>query len=214
VGSLGKDILLPENYVNPLTPIAVETMGYIGGALSIIMMLSAMVLISNTAILGSSRALYSLARNYQVPIQLAKLNKHGSPFRAAVATLLFDFFLLLVGIQYGGALPIWILSASTVGYLFINGLTQVAFYLSRKDIPYDDPRRRWRAPKFWTTVMLFWAAMNLGFYQVGLYHVMGGGLSVLLGYLIMLSFVPLYLWGRKQMRDAGITAIDLKPIEM
>lgn len=106
VGTLGPDIVLEENIVNPLTPLAVGTLGKIGGPIAIITMLSAMVLMSNTALLGSSRAMYSFARNYHLPIQLAKLNKHGIPFRAAIVTAIFDYHLILVGVKYGGGLPI------------------------------------------------------------------------------------------------------------
>jgi len=214
IGSLGADILSEENYVNPLTPIAIHSFGQIGGLISIVMMLSALILISNTALLGSSRALYSLARNYQVPVQLSKLNKHNSPFRSAVVTYLFNFTLLLVGISYGGALPIWILSASAVGYLFINGLVNIAFVLSRKDIPYDDPRRTWKAPRFWVYIAAFWGIVNLTVYQVGLAYVMGEALGVVLGYLVMLLFIGLYYWGRHQMKKSGVKLDDLKPIEM
>lgn len=214
VGTLGPDIVLEENIVNPLTPLALGTLGDIGGPIAIMTMLSAMVLISNTALLGSSRAMYSLARNYHLPIQLAKLNKHGIPFRAAIVTAIFDYILILVGVKYGGGLPVWILSASVVGYLFINGLTNLGFYLSRKDIPYHSPQRKWKAPKFWVYIALFWGIVNLTAYQIGNVWAMGTWTAAAMGYIVMLALVPLYLWGQKQMRDAGLTHVDLKPIEL
>ncbi|MHC1624581.1 MAG: APC family permease [Methermicoccaceae archaeon] len=214
VGTLGQDITLDENITNPLTPLALGTLGDIGGPVAIMTMLAAMVLISNTALLGSSRAMYSLARNYHLPIQLAKLNKHGIPFRAAIVTATFDYILIIVAIAYGGAYPIWLLSASVVGYLFINGLTNLGFYFSRKDIPYESDQRTWKAPKFWVYIALFWGVVNLTLYQVGNVWVTGTVTAAALGYLVMLVLVPLYLYGQKQMKEAGLDHVDLKPIEL
>lgn len=61
-------------------------------------------------------------------------------------------------------------------------------------------------------IALFWGIVNLTAYQIGIVWNMGS--AALLGYIVLLLLVPLYLGGQKQMRDARLTHVDLKPIEL
>ena len=81
IGVLGVEGVLAEP-VSPLIPVARAVFGEAGSIITIIMLIAAMILIIQTAYLGSSRAMHSMAMEGNLPKSLGKTNRHGTPFVA------------------------------------------------------------------------------------------------------------------------------------
>lgn len=184
IGTLGVEGLTANPY-SPFVPIAQMVLGPVGGAVAIIMLIASLILVANTALLGSSRALYTMAHDGLLPPLFGRVNKNGIPFLAAVFTVLFNTLLIWL------ETPILVLAASAIGYALINGLTLFGFVLARID--HSDLPRAFQAPKKWIYVALFFALLNIPLYLIGNAY-FNGVIPVLVGFLILLSFLPLYYY--------------------
>lgn len=192
IGTLGVEGLTANPY-SPFVPIAQMVLGPVGGAVAIIMLIASLILVANTALLGSSRALYTMAHDGLLPPVFGMVNKHGIPFFAAVVTVLFN--IALIWLQT----PILVLAASAIGYALINGLTLFGFVLARID--YGHLPRAFQAPKQWIYVALFFALLNIPFYLIGNAY-FNGIFPIAVGFLILLSFLPLYYYRKLRYGDS------------
>jgi amino acid transporter len=161
-----------------LVPLAKAVFG-VGGQFLIALLLVAILLSINTAILGSSRTLYQGGKDGWTLRFMRFTSRKGVPLRAMQWDIVINLFLMLFGS------PIWILAASTVGYFLFNVLNLVAGFLLRKDaagVP-----RPYRAPRLLIRFGLVLAAVNLILLFVGAPS--WGWVPVGLGYLIVLTGV-------------------------
>ena len=85
IGVLGVDGVTAEP-VSPLIPVAQAVFGQAGSVITIIMLIAAMILIIQTAYLGSSRAMHSMSTEGNLPQLFGKTNRHGTPFVAMLVT--------------------------------------------------------------------------------------------------------------------------------
>jgi len=141
-----------------LVPLAKAVFG-VAGQLLIALLLLALLLSINTAILGSSRTLYQGGKDGWTLRFMRFTSRKGVPLRAMQWDIVINLFLMLLGS------PIYILAASTVGYFSFNVLNLVAGYLLRKDAPAT--MRPYRAPQALIRFGLFLAAVNLILLFVG-----------------------------------------------
>src|SRR3990170_1680601 len=152
----GEKIL--EDPATALVPLADSVFGT-SGQLLIGLLLVALLLSINTAILGSSRTLYQASKDAWTFRFLQRTSERGVPMRAMGFDVVFNLFLMMLGN------PIYILAASTIGYMVFNSLNLIAGYLLRKDAP--DAARPYRAPVTMLRLGIVLAAVNFMLLFVG-----------------------------------------------
>jgi len=179
----GEKIL--EDPATALVPLADSVFGT-SGQLLIGLLLVALLLSINTAILGSSRTLYQASKDAWTFRFLQRTSERGVPMRAMGFDVVFNLFLMMLGN------PIYILAASTIGYMVFNSLNLIAGYLLRKDAP--DAARPYRAPVTALRLGIVLAAVNFMLLFVGAPS--WGWKYVGLGWLIVLSGVVIYYYRR------------------
>jgi amino acid transporter len=102
----------------------------------VVILIVALALSLNMVTIGSSRALYRMARNGQAPESLGRLNRHGVPGNALRFDLAVNVTLLLgvtlIDQGHTASVPIALLAAANVGYFLSIGLALVAAWLNHR----------------------------------------------------------------------------------
>jgi amino acid transporter len=177
-----------------LIPVTIADFGEIGSSIALIMLVAGMVLLIQTAFLGSSRALYTMGVEQHMPAFFARKNRQGTPYVAMV----FQACMGLILIPLGS--PEMILAASSFGFCLALGFAMWAFRRSRTDPRFKDVARPWRAPRGW-----YWVSTGLMIYQ---FFILIPGLaywsyryfgisSVILGGAILVCYIPFWFMLQK-----------------
>jgi len=195
-GSLGIDGIDANGYAT-LVPIGKFAFGEIGGTIALVLLMAAMVLIIQTGFLGSSRTLYYMAMEGNLPKFLSKLNKHKMPVMAMITVSAVNMTLVLVGN------PVAILAASGIGYCLAHVVALSAYVKSRTDKRFKDLPRPFSAPRGWkyiaAAMVVFEACVLipcLFYWSMEVY----GFSSVLIGLVILMVFFP--IWFITQNKEA------------
>jgi len=204
-GEIGQEGLLEAGY-HSLYPVALQAFGEIGGFVAIIVLIIAMILIIQTGYLGSSRALYSMSMEGNLPKWFGKLNSHGMPTNAMLFVSIFNSLLMLVlcilPILGADTSVMTVLSASAMGYAIANFVALAAFVKSRRDPRFKDLPRPYKAPGFYTYVGMIMCVLQLVLLCCLVYwsYVASGDsiLPTILGAVILLCFVPVWFWVQKK----------------
>jgi amino acid transporter len=193
-GSLGVDGIAENGYAT-LVPIAKLVFGDIGGTLALVFLLAAMLLIIQTAFLGSSRTLYCMGREGNLPKLFAKVNKRGMPVVALSTIALVSLVLILVGN------PVAILAASGMGFCIALAIASAAYVVARTNLRFKDLPRPYSAPRGWKYVAGCMAIYQgfvllpcLVYWSMEVY----GTSSVIVGTVILLAFIPIWLITQKK----------------
>ncbi|MGI6009699.1 MAG: APC family permease [Methanomethylophilus sp.] len=184
-----------------LAPIAQAVFGDVGKYAALLLLIVAMVLVIQTGFLGSSRTLYSMAGEHNLPAWFGKTNEHGMPAHAMLFVGVFNLLLVFI-IGYSGCVAgssdssSTILSASAMGYCIANGIALAAFVKSRRSPKFRDLPRPFSAPKAWVYPI---AAMVFVQFCVWLpclvywsYNLGNSITPAVLAAIILLCFVPLW----------------------
>ena len=174
---------IQEDPKTALVPLANSVFGTAGGLL-IGLLLVALLLSINTAILGSSRTLYQASKDSWTFRFMQWTSPRGVPLKAMGFDVVFNLLLMMLGN------PIYILAASTVGYMIFNTLNLIAGYLLRKDAP--TAARPYRAPTTMIRLGVVLAAVNFVLLFVGAPS--WGWKYVGLGWLIVLAGIAIYYY--------------------
>jgi len=174
---------IQQDPTTALVPLANDVFGTAGGLL-IGLLLLALLLSINTAILGSSRTLYQASKDSWTFRFMQWTSPRGVPLKAMGFDVEFNLLLMMLGN------PIYILAASTVGYMIFNTLNLIAGYLLRKDAP--AATRPYRAPVTMIRLGVVFAAVNLVLLFVGAPS--WGWSYVGLGWLIVLAGIAIYYY--------------------
>lgn len=204
-GEIGQAGLEEAGY-HSLYPIAISAFGDLGGLAALVVLIVAMILIIQTGYLGSSRSLYSMSQEGNLPAWFGRLNSHGMPTHAMLFVSVFNvvlMFVLCVLPMLGAETSVMtVLSASAMGYAIANFVALAAFVKSRRDPRFRDLERPFRAPRFYTYVGAFMCCLQLVLLTCLVYwsYVASGDsiLSAVLGAVILISFVPIWLWVQKK----------------
>ncbi|WP_104201487.1 APC family permease [Cryobacterium sp. Y29] len=210
IGVLGVDGVLAEP-VSPLIPVAQAVFGEAGALITIIMLIFAMILIIQTAYLGSSRAMHSMATEGNLPKVLGKTNRHGTPFVAMLVIGIFN----LVLISMGNAAAI--LAASAIGYTLANGISLFAYVKARTHPSFADLERPFKAPKNWKTVAMLFGLFNVPLGLVGVVYLNSleiGWASTWVGFIVLALYIPIWFYSqhesrRSKTKAAGAHSSDL-----
>ncbi|MFK0004776.1 APC family permease [Paenarthrobacter sp. NPDC090522] len=196
IGVLGVDGVQAQA-VSPLIPVAQAVFGQAGSIVTIIMLVAAMVLIIQTAYLGSSRAMHSMSTEGNLPAFIGKTNRQGTPF---VAMLIIGAFNLVL-ISMGNAAAI--LAASAIGYTLANGISLLAYVRAKKHPAFANLERPFKAPKGWKHVALVFGLFNVPFCVVGVVYLNSleiGWTSTWVGFLVLALYLPIWLYSQREKR--------------
>lgn len=130
-----------------------------GGQVLILLLLVALLLSINTAVLGSSRTLFQASKDGWTFRFFGYTSRRKVPVKAMGFDIVVNIILMMLGN------PIYILAASTIGYMVFNSLDLVVAYLLRRDAP--QVRRPYRAPATMIRLGIVFASVNLILLFVG-----------------------------------------------
>ncbi|MGB9928870.1 MAG: APC family permease [Methanosarcina sp.] len=193
-GALGVEGILAEP-VSPMLPIAQMTLGPIGGSLTILMLIAAMVLIIQTAFLGASRAMYSMAEEGNLPSFFGKMNAHGTPVNAMIVIALLNIGFIFLGT------PAAILAASAIGYVCANGISLLAYVKAKVDPRFSKLERPFKAPSGWQYIALFFGIFNLPLCLIGIIYLNSleiGWTSTIVGFVVLALYIPLWYYSQNE----------------
>jgi amino acid transporter len=199
IGVLGVDGVLAEP-VSPLIPVARAVFGDAGSMIAIMMLIFAMILIIQTAYLGSSRAMHSMATEGNLPKFFGKTNRHGTPFVAMLVIGIFN----LVLISMGSAAAI--LAASAIGYTCANGISLFAYVRAKTHPSFADLERPFKAPKNWKSVAMIFGLFNVPLCLVGVVYLNSleiGWASTWVGFIVLGLYVPIWFYTQHQTRRSN-----------
>ncbi len=196
-GTLGIEGVLNEP-ISPMLALARTTLGSTGAAISIVMLMAAMLLIVQTAFLGSARTMHSLAVEGNLPRIFGRLNEHGTPVFAMVVIALFNLGLILL------KTPTAILAASAIGYVFANGISLFAYVKAKRDPHLAALERPFKAPRGWKNVALLFGLFNLPLCLVGVVYLNSveiGWRSTWVGFVVLALYIPLWFYSQHESAD-------------
>jgi Amino acid transporters len=197
-GTLGIKGILAEPF-SPMLPLAHITLGPIGGSLTILMLIAAMVLIIQTAFLGASRAMYSMAEEGNLPGFFGKMNSHGTPVNAMIVIALLNMGFIFLGT------PAAIVAASAIGYVFANGISLLAYVKAKTDSKFSKLERPFKAPRGWQYVALFFGLFNLPLCLIGIIYLNSlevGWTSTIVGFVVLALYIPLWYYSQNESQAA------------
>lgn len=189
LGVLGLKTISQDPYVALVTA-AQMIFGKGGSWVVAFMLISALLLAANTALYGCSRTLYQMAIDGTIIKQFGKLNKHNEPIVAIVFNICLNLALMCTGT------PMFILVASSVGYLGVVPIVQFSYYYLRKVEP--NRPRPFAIPDAFKYLALVFVVWNTFVTLAGCYSY--GLLNFLTGALIFSICLPLYYY-RKIVQD-------------
>ncbi|AKB61626.1 APC family permease [Methanosarcina mazei] len=193
-GTLGVEGILAEPF-SPMLPMAQMTLGSIGGSLAILMLIAAMILIIQTAFLGASRAMYSMAGEGNLPKFFGKMNIYGTPVNAMIVIALFNMGFIFLGT------PAAILAASAIGYVCANGISLFAYVKAKFDPRFSTLERPFKAPGGWQYVAAFFGFFNLPLCLIGIVYLNSlevGWASTIVGFVVLTLYIPLWFYSQKE----------------
>ncbi|MEC5200782.1 amino acid transporter [Arthrobacter sp. PL16] len=194
IGVLGVDGVMAEP-VSPLIPVAQAVFGTAGTVITIIMLIAAMILIIQTAYLGSSRAMHSMAAEGNLPKVFGKTNRQGTPFVAMLVIGAFNLLLISMGS------PAAILAASAIGYTCANGISLFAYVKARRHPSFASLERPFQAPKGWKNVALIFGLFNLPLCLIGVVYLnsleIGWG-STWVGFVVLSLYIPIWFYSQRE----------------
>ncbi|MDY9926086.1 APC family permease [Methanosarcina sp.] len=193
-GTLGIEGILDEPF-SPMLPLAQMTLGPIGASLTILMLIAAMVLIIQTAFLGASRAMYSMAEEGNLPKFFGKMNLHGTPVNAMIVIALFNMGFIFLGT------PAAILAASAIGYVCANGISLFAYVKAKFDPRFSTLERPFKAPGGWQYVAALFGIFNLPLCLIGIIYLNSlevGWTSTIVGFVMLSLYIPLWFYSQNE----------------
>ena len=201
-GTLGVDGIMDAPF-SPMLPLAREIFGPIGATVTILMLLGAMVLIMQTAFLGASRAMHSMAVEGNLPSIFGTTNRHGTPLFAMTIIAFFNLGMITL------RTPTAILAASAIGYVVANGISLFAFFQARRDPRFCNLPRPFSGPRSWKYVGLACGILNIPLFLIGIVALnsfeLGWG-PTMVGFVVLLTYLPLWVWSQHEQSRNSVTA--------
>ncbi|RXA20970.1 APC family permease [Methanosarcina sp. MSH10X1] len=193
-GTLGVEGILAEP-ISPMLPVARAAFGPIGTLAAIIMLVAAMILIIQTAFLGSARAMHSMAIEGNLPKIFGKLNSHGTPILAMLVIAIFNMALIFF------KTPTAILAASAIGYVCANGISLFAYVKAKLDPELVGFERPFKAPGGWKFIALAFGFFNLPLCFIGIVFLNSleiGWTSTFVGFIVLALYIPLWFYTQQE----------------
>ena len=190
-GALGIDGIY-EAGASTLIPVAESDFGQSAGVVAVFLLIAGMVMIIQTAFLGTARTIQIMAKEGNFPYMFSKTNKYGVPIYAMFFEAFIGFVIILAGITASQ-----ILAVSALGFAIALGMCMLAFVKSRRDPRFKDVERVYRAPRWAMPGAIFMAIFEFFFMIPGLlyyvYEYMGFGYCII-GIGATLLYVPAWIF--------------------
>lgn len=196
-----------------LVPLAEFVFGDLGKYIALVLLIVAMVLIIQTGFLGSSRTLFSMAGEHNLPSWFSKTNGHGMPTNAMLFVSVFNLLLVTI-VGYSGQVAgsgdtnMTILSASAMGYCIANGIALSAYVKTKTDPKFRDLARPFKAPRGWRYVITAMVCVQFFVWFPCLiywsHYLSNGFTPVILGGVILLLFVPLWYFVQSKRAEEDV----------
>lgn len=167
--------------------------GQVGGNAIVLMLVAALLLGAQTAIIGSSRTVYQMSKDGMMPKQFSFVNRYGTPSGCMAWDLCVTGALLAI---FGDQL-LSLVAAANVGYL-VTFLVLIPAYLMLRNKRHPDVKLPFKLPKAMNPVIVAILVFNWILILVG--GPQWGSTVMVTGSAIMLTFVPFYLY-RTQVQD-------------
>ncbi len=207
IGLLGVDGVI-NSKEPPILTIAKMTFGSVGGTISSVMLVAAMLMIIQTGFLGASRAMYSMATSDNLPRIFGKTNEHGVPVNAMISIIILNYGLIML------KSPSAILAASSLGYALANGISLYSYVKYKMEKNKNSTKSNQEStkglsvPKMWYKVILVFAFVNIPLFLVGLVYLNSldlGWSSTIVGIGVLVVYVPLYKYSEKEKNITNMT---------
>lgn len=201
-GSLGQSGIESAGYAT-LAPIAEFAFGEYGSYIALFFLIVAMILIIQTGFLGSSRTLYSMSLEGNLPKWFGKVNGNGMPANAMVFVSIFNLLLVFI-IEFSAFIlemsttTMTVLTASALGYCIANGIALAAFYITKTSPRFAQMDRPFKAPRGWKYAILVMCIIQFVVFFPSLmywsYYLSGGFIAIIIALVILALFVPVWYW--------------------
>lgn len=188
-------------------PAATAIFGKTGASLVVVMLVAALLLGAQTAIIGSSRTVYEMSRDGLTLKQFGHLNKFGVPDKGMIWDCSITLLMLLIFKDN----VINMVGASTIGYLMVWMLLPLSFILLRRNQP--DTPRPFKLPKVFLSIAAFCLVFNWILFFVGGFQWGGFKWSepFMMGFIIMATFIPFYLYRTRVQDKAPSRVVSAMP---
>ena len=190
-GALGIDKIYDAGAAT-LIPVSEADFGQAAGAIAVVLLIAGMVMIIQTAFLGTARTIQIMAKEGNFPYMFSLTNKYGVPIYAMLFEAFIGFVIILAGITASQ-----ILAVSALGFAIALGMCMLAFIKSRHDPRFKDVERVYKAPKWALPGAYFMAIFEFFFMIPGLlyyvYVYMGFGYCII-GIGATLLYVPAWIF--------------------
>lgn len=174
-----------------LIPISESNFGEIGGAIAVFLLIVGMVMIIQTAFLGTARTIQIMAKDGNFPYTFSLTNKYGVPMWAMAFEAFIGFVIILAGITASQ-----ILAVSALGFAIALGMCMLAFIKTRHDPRFKDVERVYKAPRWAMPAAYFMAIFEFFFMIPGLlyyvYVTMGFGYCII-GLAATFLYIPCWI---------------------
>ncbi len=201
-GSLGQSGIESAGYAT-LAPIAEFAFGEYGSYIALFFLIVAMILIIQTGFLGSSRTLYSMSLEGNLPKWFGKVNGNGMPANAMIFVSIFNLLLVFI-IEFSAFIlemsttTMTVLTASALGYCIANGIALAAFYITKTSPRFTQMDRPFKAPRGWKYAILVMCIIQFVVFFPSLmywsYYLSGGFIAIIIALVILALFVPVWYW--------------------
>ncbi len=192
--------------IDPMLPVAQAALGDIGSTIAIVMLIAAMVLIMQTAYLGSARAMHSMATEGNLPKVFGRTNAHGTPLIAMIVIGVFNLALISMGT------PTAILAASAIGYVCANGISLFAYVKAKANPHLAGLERPFKAPAGWKNVALLFGLFNIPLCLIGVIYLNafeGSWTSTIVGIIVLSLYIPMWFYSQHETHTDKMAAISL-----
>lgn len=194
IAGLGVDTIIDEPYL-PMLLLAETVFGQVGTDVAVLALIATMILIIQTAFLGAARAMHSMATEGNLPKVFGKTNKSGVPIVAMGIIVLLNLCLITLGT------PSAIVAASSIGYVFANGISLFAYAKTKFDTSFKDANRYFKAPAIWQYLTIIFGFINIPLFLVGIIYLNSidlGWRSTIIGFIVLGLYTPLWLYSKKK----------------
>lgn len=194
-----------------LIPVAKYGFGETGGAVAVVLLIAGMVMIIQTAFLGTARTIQVMAREGNFPYVFSHTNIYGVPMYAMYFECAIGFIVILAQITSSQ-----ILAVSALGFAIALAMCMMAFIKSRRDPRFKDVERVYRAPRWALPGAWFMCIFEIFFMIPGLlyyvYKYMGFGYDIV-GIAVTFLYVPCWIfiqWWNTQAHQKMETGVKFK----
>ncbi|GAA0181735.1 hypothetical protein SH2C18_42240 [Clostridium sediminicola] len=97
--------------------------------------------------------------------------------------------------------PTAIIAASSIGYVFANGISLFSYVKAKRDSKLSKLEASFKAPKGWNNIALLFGIINIPFYLIGVVYLNSLEVdwkSTWVGFIVLGYYIPLWLYSQSK----------------